>query len=431
MRVHDVLGIGFGPGNISLAIALSEQTPDISMKFLEAKGEPSWQPGMLLDGSDIQNNPVRDLVSLRNPRSRFSFINYLFETGSLVEFLNLPAKYPLRKEYAQYISWVAQHFDHVVDYNAYCTQISLTSVNGIPLYEVETSAGLRYRARSLVLGTGRTPHVPEPFSEALGSRVFHLNDYLPRLAALEKHGPPESVAVIGGSQSAAELTLDLTRRFPDTRVRNLVRSYSLRLKDTSPFSDEGYFPAFTDYYNQAPPEARRHLDTYMRATNYSSVDSDVLDDLYMLIHEQRLDGNQRTFVDGNRVVDTLKESENRVSLGIREVVTGETESDEFDMVIVATGFRDLGPGPGQEPYPPLLAGIADRFAFDGSGVLQVGSDYAVKPLDTNVPPLFLNGLCEYTHGIGDAGSFSLLSLRAQTILNSVTDSLHADLTTTI
>ena len=74
---------------------------------------------------------------------------------------------------------------------------------------------------------------------------------------------------------------------------------------------------------------------------------------------------------------------------------------------------------------------ADRFAFDGSGVLQVGSDYAVKPLDTNVPPLFLNGLCEYTHGIGDAGSFSLLSLRAQTILNSVTDSLHADLTTTI
>ena len=355
------------------------------MKFLEAKGEPSWQSGMLLDGSDIQNDPARDLVSLRNPRSRFSFINYLFETGSLIEFLNLPAKHPLRKEYAQYISWVAQHFDHVVDYNSHCTQISLTSVNGIPLYEVETSAGLRYRARSLVLGTGRTPHVPEPFSEALGSRVFHLNDYLPRLAALEKHGPPESVSVIGGSQSAAELTLDLTRRFPDTRVRNLVRSYSLRLKDTSPFGDEGYFPAFTDYYNQAPPEARRHLDTYMRATNYSSVDSDVLDDLYMLIHEQRLDGDQGTFVDGDRVVDTLKESENRVSLGIREVVTGETESDEFDMVIVATGFRDLGPDPVQEPYPPLLAGIADRFAFDGSEVLQVGSDYAVKPLDTNVP----------------------------------------------
>ncbi|WP_033352340.1 lysine N(6)-hydroxylase/L-ornithine N(5)-oxygenase family protein [Nocardiopsis xinjiangensis] len=430
MQIHDVLGIGLGPGNLSLAIALAEQPPETTMKFLEAKESNSWQSGMLLDGSDIQNNPIRDLVSLRNPRSRFSFVNYPFEVDGLVEFLNLPGRYPLRKEYAKYISWVAQHFDHVVDYGTYCTRVSTTAVDGALVYEVETSDGGRHRARALVLGTGRTPHVPAPFSEAVDRRVFHLNDYLPRVAELSETGPPASVAVIGGSQSAAELTLDLTKRFPGARVRNLVRSYSLRLKDTSPFSDEGYFPAFTRYYNEASPTARRQLDTYMRATNYSSVDEDVLDELYMLIHEQRLDGEQRTFVDGNRVVDTLKEGEDRISLGIREVVTGETETDEFDMVVVATGFRDLGPGSQQEPFPPLLAEITDRLEFDSHELLQVGPDYAVERRDTDLPPLFLNGLCEYTHGIGDAGSFSLLSLRSQTILTALTKALRSDMTAT-
>ena len=36
-----------------------------------------------------------------------------------------------------------------------------------------------------------------------------------------------------------------------------------------------------------------------------------------------------------------------------------------------------------------------------------------------MPALFLNGLCESSHGIGDAGSFSLLSLRAKTIAESL------------
>jgi L-ornithine N5-oxygenase len=119
----------------------------------------------------------------------------------------------------------------------------------------------------------------------------------------------------------------------------------------------------------------------MRATNYSSADDDVLKELYLMMYEQRLDGEQRVFVRGNRQVEAVAEECDRVGLQVRELHTGELETDEVDMVVLATGFRDLGPGPGQEPLPPL----------------------------------FLNGLCESTHGIGDSGSFSLLSLRAATI----------------
>ncbi|WP_327414078.1 lysine N(6)-hydroxylase/L-ornithine N(5)-oxygenase family protein [Streptomyces sp. NBC_01233] len=421
MIIHDVVGIGFGPANLALAIALEEQGTGLSARFLEARTEPAWQPGMLLDGSDIQNHPSRDLVSLRNPRSRYSFLNYLHENGRLLEHLNLPIEFPLRKEYARYITWVARQFGHVVDYGCRAEEVRVVEQDGESLYAVTAQTGETYLGRSLVVAPGRTPYVPAPFDTAGSRRIFHLTDYLFRLQEFTSDRAPRSVAVIGGSQSAAELTLDLARRFPDARVRNLVRSFSLRLKDTSPFSEEGYFPAFTEYYHQVPPEARRRLDAYMHATNYSSVDGDVLKELYLLMYEQRLDGEQKVFVDGNIQAVAAAEQDGKAVLELRELNTGAVETDSFDLVVVATGFRDLGPGEHQELYPRVLKDVADRFLTEESGALRVSADYALEAAEAyaGTPPLFLNGLCESSHGIGDAGSFSLLSLRAQTLLDAI------------
>ncbi|MCP9956928.1 lysine N(6)-hydroxylase/L-ornithine N(5)-oxygenase family protein [Streptomyces sudanensis] len=426
-RCHDVLGIGFGPANLALAIALEEEGYDLDVRFLEARPGPSWQSAMMLDGSDIQNHPVRDLVSLRNPRSRYSFINYLFENGRLLEHLNLPTEFPLRKEYAQYVTWAAGHFGRLVDYGVHVTGIAVDrDAEGRPLYTVTTSTDDTLQARALVIGTGRAPFVPEPFDTVDSPRVFHLTHYLPALRRLEELGvtgrgdrSPRAVTVVGGSQSAVELTLDLARRFPRAEVTTLVRSLTLREKDTSPFSEEGYFPAFTDYYYRAPRERKDVMDAFMRLTNYSSADGDVLRELYRLIYEQRLDGDQRVFVSGSRQVRGLDVREDGVRLDVEELNTGETEEHETDFVVLATGFRDLGPAAHQERVPALLRGIADGFAFDGHGYLAVGPDYEVQPASPDTPTLFLNGLCESSHGIGDAGSFSLLSLRAKVIAESL------------
>jgi L-ornithine N5-monooxygenase len=40
----------------------------------------------------------------------------------------------------------------------------------------------------------------------------------------------------------------------------------------------------------------------------------------------------------------------------------------------------------------------------------------------------LNGLCESSHGMGDAGSFSLLALRSKTIAQSLDSTLSSDKT---
>ncbi|MEU5696349.1 SidA/IucD/PvdA family monooxygenase [Actinosynnema sp. NPDC020468] len=425
---HDVLGIGFGPANLALAIALEEEGHDLDAHFLEARPGPSWQSAMMLDGSDIQNHPVRDLVSLRNPRSRYSFINFLFETGRLLEHLNVPMEFPLRKEYAQYVTWAAGHFGRLVDYGAHVTGVAVDrQAEGGPVYTVTTSAGDTHRARALVVGTGRSPFIPAPFDAVDSPRVFHLTRYLPALRELgvagEGHSTPRAVTVIGGSQSAVELTLDLARRFPRARVTTLARSLTLRLKDTSPFSEEGYFPGFTDYYYRAPRDRKDAIDSYLRLTNYSSADGDVLQELYRLIYEQRLDGDQRVFVSGSRQVRSLEVRDDGVLLDVEELNTGETEEHEADFVVLATGFRDLGPAAHQERVPALLRDVADEFVFDNHGYLTVEQDYEVRPLDADTPALFLNGLCESTHGIGDAGSFSLLSLRAKVIAEGLRKSL--------
>ncbi|MFE3901734.1 hypothetical protein ACFXPY_15660 [Streptomyces sp. NPDC059153] len=83
------------------------------------------------------------------------------------------------------------------------------------------------------------------------------------------------------------------------------------------------------------------------------------------------------------------------------------------------GFRDLGPNPHQEPYPALLGGVIGRFRFDVDGYVTVEPDYRLRPHADSTPLLFLSGLCESSHGIGDAGSFSLLPLRAATILGGL------------
>ena len=426
-RRHAVLGIGFGPANLALAIALREEGYELGAHFLEARPGPSWQSAMMLPGSDIQNHPVRDLVSLRNPRSRYSFINYLFENGRLLDHLNVPMEFPLRKEYAQYVSWVAAHFSRVVDYGVHVTGVTLgRDDDGRALYTVTTSTGETFEARVLVIGTGRAPYIPEPFDTVDSPRVFHLTRYLPALQKLEELGvagegekSPRSIAVIGGSQSAVELTLDLARRYPRAKVNTLVRSLTLREKDTSPFSEEGYFPGFTEYYYRAPRERKDAMDAYMRLTNYSAADGDVLRELYRLIYEQRLDNDQKVFVSGSRQVCGIEARDDGVHLDVEELNTGEREQHQVDFVVLATGFRDLGPAAHQERVPALIRGVADEFAFDEYGYLQVGADYEVQSQDTDTPALFLNGLCESSHGIGDAGSFSLLSLRAKAIAEAL------------
>lgn len=115
MDVFDLVGVGFGPANLALAIALYEvgetqDCRDLKAVFLEAKQEFLWHPGLLLEDMSIQVSFLKDLATLRNPCSQFTFLNYLQEKGRLDSFINLQEFFPTRLEINDYFRWAAERF---------------------------------------------------------------------------------------------------------------------------------------------------------------------------------------------------------------------------------------------------------------------------------------------------------------------------------
>jgi len=123
--VFDLIGVGFGPSNLALAVRLAERngTRPFAHCFVERQPEFGWHRGMLLDDCRMQISFLKDLVTMRDPKSRYTFINYLFERGRLNEFVNLKNFYPTRIEFHDYLSWVADTFDEHVHYSETVTAI--------------------------------------------------------------------------------------------------------------------------------------------------------------------------------------------------------------------------------------------------------------------------------------------------------------------
>lgn len=426
-ELHDLVGIGFGPANIGLAVALDEIGWEGSALFLERRTTPDWQPGMLLDGADIQHNPLRDFATPRNPSSRFSFLNFLKSENRLFQFLNLPTAFPLRKDYAAYVRWVANHFTHCVSYQSDVVDVSLESVSQqreSPIAAVHLADGRTIRARAISFAPGRTPAIPDVFSPHLGDRVVHFTDYLPARERWRRQGAVKSVCVVGGSQSAVEITLDLASLTPQIQILNLHRGFGYQLKDTSPFTEEIYFPEFVDAFYQSSDLRRRELWAELRRSNYGSADQDVIDQLYCKLYEHDLDGQHQISLRTNcNIVAVGQANSGAFDLTLEDRGSFERTILSVDAVVLATGFRNLGLRENEERFPPLLRQVAASLG-DQRAVLSLSRDY--RMMDGSRPlPIFINGLCESSHGFGDAGSFSLLSLRSQMIAGSLMEYLSS------
>ncbi|WP_350335406.1 SidA/IucD/PvdA family monooxygenase [Coralliovum pocilloporae] len=413
-KEFDLIGVGFGPANIGLAVALEEFKWEGSLLFLEANSGPTWQPGMLLDGTDIQHNPLRDFATLRNPSSKYGFLQFLKEHDRLYEFLNLHMPYPLRKEYAAYVRWVAEQFSNFVRYSTKVIDLRFETGGTIA---VKASDGSTFYTNSLSLAPGRSHAIPAAFNGLNSKRAVHFSKYNEAIQMLDPF-EPGTIAVIGASQSAAEIILDISKRFPEHKLVNFQRNQGYRLKDTSPFTEGMFFPSFTDQYYNLPDHLKDKLIQSLWTSQYSAADSDVITKIHNRVYEQRLDNRQRLFISNFTEVSSATVATNgKIDLSITALETGEISNQQFDLVVFATGFKNFGPHETQEPYHPLMENLMSFATTDDNGCANITRDYRLqlRKAYAGYSDVFLNGLCESSHGFGDAGSFSLLSDRADKI----------------
>ena len=101
-----MIGIGAGPANLSAA-ALLEPLAEVRAVFYEAKERFAWHPGLLLDGATLQSPYLKDLVTLANPCSPYTFLNYLFCEKRFHRFLIANFADVTRAEFDRYFRWAS------------------------------------------------------------------------------------------------------------------------------------------------------------------------------------------------------------------------------------------------------------------------------------------------------------------------------------
>ncbi|MDP9900692.1 lysine N(6)-hydroxylase/L-ornithine N(5)-oxygenase family protein [Variovorax ginsengisoli] len=411
-HIHDLIGVGFGPSNIALAIALEEKRHGgkaLDALFVERQPSFAWHPHMLIEQAHMQISFLKDLATLRNPTSRFTFINYLHENGRLPDFINLKSFYPSRHEFNDYLGWAARQFEESCAYGEEVFEVLPEKQGGeVSLLRVRSRRAdghVQERlARNLVVSIGGTPNIPDGFRALRAdARVFHSNSYLKDIA---RHDQAQRVAIIGAGQSAAEIFMDLQARPNAPQVDLIMRARSIRPADDSPFVNEVFNVDFTDYVFSRPSDERAALLDEVSQTNYAVADLDLIQQIFKTFYDQKVARGNRLRMLCQHDVSMVRAAADGIYLTLRDRDVGKESTARYDAVVLATGYA-------REQHRELLRPLEAYL-----GDLAVDRYYRLKTTPDFHPGVFLQGACEDSHGISDT-LLSVTSVRTGEIGNAL------------
>ncbi|MFD4641752.1 lysine N(6)-hydroxylase/L-ornithine N(5)-oxygenase family protein [Lentzea sp. NPDC058436] len=396
--VLDLAGIGFGPSNLALAIAVEEHELPVRARFFERQQRFGWHRGMLLEDATMQVSFLKDLVTLRNPTSGFSFLCYLRDRGRLIDFVNHKNLFPLRKEFHDYFEWAAERVEHHVSYDAEVSQVRATG-DGFEF----TAGNQQVRTRNLVLATGLEANLPDGIEA--GERIWHNKDLLTRVDTLDD---PRQVVVVGAGQSAAEAVAFFHDRFPEAEVHGVFARYGYSPADDSSFANRIFDPAAVDDFYSAPEDVKTRLMGYHANTNYGVVDGDLIEELYRRVYREKVVGRQRLLLHNtSRLTDVTADGK----CVVESLADGGQLPIDADVIVYATGYRPANPA-------RLLGDLGRHCERDERGRLRVTRDYRLVTDDTVRGGIYLQGGTEHTHGI-TSSLLSNTAVRVGEILDSV------------
>ncbi|KAI0201599.1 L-lysine 6-monooxygenase (NADPH-requiring)-domain-containing protein [Astrocystis sublimbata] len=464
-ELHDLICVGFGPASLAIAVALHDSVgagklgangaalPKVL--FLEKQQQFAWHAGMLLPGAKMQISFLKDMATLRDPTSKFTFLNYLYQNERLVEFTNLSTFLPARVEYEDYLRWCASSFDDVVRYGNEVISVSpqQTATNPVSSFTVAsrnviTGDIVTHQAKNVLFAIGGQPSIPKCLPQK-HPKVIHSSQYahlVPRI--LTQRDAPYRVAVVGAGQSAAEIFNNIQNLYPNSQTALVMRSEFLKPSDDSPFVNSVFNPSYVDELFSRPAEARRSLLSDARSTNYGVVRLELIEHLYeKMYHQQRELGSDNkkwphrilgtsTIVNADAQADKIRLVVRPLSGTSPDGVYQKSDADEIldcDLVIAATGYQRQAHLTIMEDIANLLPegdpsknvdkadGRKNYDAKISGRPLNVSRDYSLQFAPGKVSPgsgIWLQGCCEGTHGLSDT-LLSILSVRSQEIVDSV------------
>jgi lysine N6-hydroxylase len=394
------VGIGVGPANLSLA-SLMHGRPEMPSLFVDKKEAFSWHDGQQIAGTSLQVSMIKDLVSLADPTSPFTFLAYLHAMGRIYHFLNARFDAVSRREFRDYMDWAARNNPNV----AFGEEV--LSVEFDTAFRIETSRR-SVTAQNISIGVGTSPWIPA-VAGTLGERSFHVSEYLAKAGDLGGL----RVAVIGGGQSGAEAFLDLMSRPAGAmprRVSWISQRPSYAPLDDSPFTNEYYMPDYSDYFAGLPAPMRRDFNVRNLLTS-DGVTESTLRQIYQKIYVHRFleeAADLVTLFPNREVTGVRGDDANGYQLTVcHNDHPGMCEQLEFDVLVWATGFRSA--------RMEFLGPVAGRMAHE-DGEFKIDQSFAAC---WDGPPqnhIFIQNAARRQRGLADP-NLSLLAWRSQRILD--------------
>ncbi len=373
----DAVGVGVGPFNLSLAALLAPT--GFNARFFDKSADFQWHPGLLFPEATIQVSYLKDLVTLVDPTSPHSFVAFLRANKRLYRFINRTEVRVSRKEFNQYLQWVAGRLPNV-EFGAEVREVHL----GGQAFTARLDQRTLY-ARDLVLGTGLVPNIPEWAQPYLGNEVFHANDYLRH--PIDATG--RVVTVVGGGQSGAEVIWHL-------------------LLDTAHLP--GQLVWISHRPNFLPLQEQRNTLLAEQKLASDGVSPALLQRIYDRLYDLEFlepAGRRFLLLPSNEVVD-LQRGSPGCDLSLRDR-WGAGRTVRADMIVLGTGY-------GYE-LPEAMQPLADRISWDRDG-LPVRADFSVE---WDGPPglrIYAQDAARPMRGVADP-NLSLMAWRSAIIANSL------------
>jgi len=422
----DLLGIGIGPFNLSLA-ALADPLPGLTAAFYDQRQDFRWHPGLLIDGATLQVPFLADLVTLADPASRWTFLNYLKSRERLFPFYFAERFHVHRAEYDAYCRWVAgslptTHFGQQADTVRWNPGRGVFEVDHTHLdAHGEAEALGRTYARHLVLGIGTEPYVPEPLrplAEAPAVPVVHSAHYL---AERERLLAAEHVTVVGSGQSGAEVFLDLLRARPagQERITWLARTPAFAPMEYSKLGLEHFTPDYTRYFHGLPEPVRDRL-VPQQWQLHKGIDTETITAIHDELYRRTLDGGwpDAVLAPGVVVRTAGRLGTREVELHLEHLDQGTRSRLVTSAVVLATGYRE-------RPLDRLLAPLAPYLRTDASGRPAVDAVHRLETDPSITGRIYVQNAERHTHGVG-APDLGLAAWRSAVILNDLTGLLTGE-----
>ena len=399
---YDLIGVGIGPFNLSIA-ALAATQSQMSSMFFDKKQQFAWHPGLLLQDSKMQTSFMKDLVSCVDPTSPYSFMNYLVRNRKVYPFLASGQSVISRLEFSDYMGWVAHQlnntrFDSPVEH--------IEFHNG--KFAV-TSGGETSYSQHLVMGTGMQPYIPTCAEAYAGATCFHAS----QLALHQPNLNNKRVAIIGGGQTGADVFQHV---FDGTfgkaaRIDWVSRRPNIESLDEGCFTDEYFMPDYVNGFYHLD-QNRKDREVSRQKLTSDGITTDCLEGLYQRLYHDKyvLKTPNWWSIQPSRTLVQMQHNEQGYTMQLSHGLHGAQDALQADVVILCTGFK--------RAMPPCLEQLMPDIETDASGQATLSEDFCANWKGSDNNRIYMVNAGTRSHGIAEP-QLSLTSWRAAKIINHV------------